>query len=619
MASLRQHKKHNEEEEGHLQGSTQAVEPQQQQSHTTYSHCHLPRQLPAAIPTTTFINTTTAATMYHRTKHRLPPLHRHSSLPRLTPHSESPLSSLISRASSSLSRQRQRQRRRPLPQLHLPQFAFCFLLMGSLVPPCVAICPRDCVCDVVTFVVRCTPSNIDVIPITLQPKLQQLTMYGTEIHTLDVNSFHWYEDLRHVNLSKNMIMQVNPNTFRRQKLLEELHLAQNKISDLSAEMFFGLSNLIVLSLRKNIIESIEAAVFRHLQHLQDLDLSENRIENLEEKALTGLSNLRVLHLRDNRLTSIPATNLALIPDLAELSLGSNYFTAIQQIDFKSMRSLKSLDLSGASLNEGLTEDSFKSLSGLRKLNLESCGLITIPSFPLSALTSLEELHIGNNPFSTLPSDVFRNNHNLHSLYISGCPNLVYIERDILQANLNIKQVVITNNPQLTYIAPNALRLLTELGVLDLRHNNLQQVSEQAAAWSDIKHWYLEGNPIACNCSAAWLRALILETNSSTSLKCASPPHMEGALLRSTDISELACGLDSTTQGLVIGLVVCFLVVMITAAVVVMLYRHHDSCVHRLLKGHHIGGPGSSCDHPYTHSYHPACTVTPTKPVPVTEL
>lgn len=45
--------------------------------------------------------------------------------------------------------------------------------------------------------------------------------------------------------SKNMIRQVDPNTFMRQRLLEELHLAQNNISNLSAEMFFGLSNLIV--------------------------------------------------------------------------------------------------------------------------------------------------------------------------------------------------------------------------------------------------------------------------------------------------------------------------------------------------------------------------------------
>lgn len=143
MASLRQHKKHKEEER-HPQGSTWGVVSHQQQPGNTYSHRHHPCQPPAASITTFTI--TAASTMYHRAKHRLPPLHRHSSLLHLTPHSESPLSSLISRTLSTFSRQR--QRRRPLLQLHLPQFAFCCLLMGSLVPPCVAICPNDCTCDV---------------------------------------------------------------------------------------------------------------------------------------------------------------------------------------------------------------------------------------------------------------------------------------------------------------------------------------------------------------------------------------------------------------------------------------------------------------------------------------
>lgn len=144
MASLRQHGKHNEEEEGHLQGSTRGIKPQQQ-PHTTHCHRHWPHQPPATTTSTTSITITTAAT-YHKAKHRLPPLHRHSSLPHLMPHSKSPFSSLFSKTPPSL--RRQRQRRRPLPQLHLPQFAFCFFLMGSLVPPCVAICPHNCTCDV---------------------------------------------------------------------------------------------------------------------------------------------------------------------------------------------------------------------------------------------------------------------------------------------------------------------------------------------------------------------------------------------------------------------------------------------------------------------------------------
>lgn len=42
-----------------------------------------------------------------------------------------------------------------------------------------------------------------------------------------------------------MIMKVMPETFTKQKFLEELHLAQNNISELTADMFIGLSNLIV--------------------------------------------------------------------------------------------------------------------------------------------------------------------------------------------------------------------------------------------------------------------------------------------------------------------------------------------------------------------------------------
>ena len=122
MASLQRHRKHNEKVEGH-----QDSEPQQ----PTRIYCHRLRY--------------PATTMYHRAKHRPPPLHRHSS-PQ-PPHSKAPLAvSLTSTTSPSLS-QRWRQRR-SLPQMNLSPFAFCFLLMGSLVPPSVAICPNNCNCDV---------------------------------------------------------------------------------------------------------------------------------------------------------------------------------------------------------------------------------------------------------------------------------------------------------------------------------------------------------------------------------------------------------------------------------------------------------------------------------------
>lgn len=334
----------------------------------------------------------------------------------------------------------------------------------------------------------------------------------------------------------------------------------------------------------------------------------------------GLSNLRVLHLRDNQLATIPASNFALVPDLAELSLGGNEFTEITAGDLMLLKTLKDLDLSAALLDEGLTDESLAGLTGLRKLKLESCGLKSVPTSALSSLGKLEELHIGGNLFTKLPPDAFRNNRNLHSLYISKCPNLLYIDKDALKHNLNIKNVVMTKNSHLTYIATDALRFLPELSLLDLRDNNLQQVSKQAASWSDIETWYLDGNPISCNCSAAWLRQLVLAPNSSGGIKCASPPHLAGTALNATKLSDLACGLDPATQGVVIGIVVCLVVIVVAAVVVIMLYRHHGSCVHRILKGHHIRSRGHGFDH--YPDYHRPDTYNlkqPHKPVPVTEL
>lgn len=509
--------------------------------------------------------------------------------------------------------------RRPLPALLVPSlWLYVLVLLAALAMPCRALCPNNCTCDDKALAVRCEASNIDVLPFTFNPALQQLSMYGTEIHTLDTHSLLWYPDLLHVNLSKNMIMQVKPKTFEMQVHLEELHLAQNNISELEADMFIGLSKLIVLSLRGNSIESLDGGVFIQLKQLKDLDLSENRIERLDNQALAGLSNLRVLHLRDNRLTEIPAQNLALVPDLAELSLGGNEFTEIKDTDFEAMRTLKDLDLSGTELNEGLSRNSLQGLSLLSKLNLEDCRLTHVPTEALSHLSKLEELHIGRNLFTTLPPDAFKENRRLHSLFVSGCLHLLHVEKDVLGHNMNIREVVITQNPSLTYIAQDAFRFLPELSVLDLHGNNLQQISEQAASWKDIAHWSLDGNPIKCNCSAAWLRQLTKAPNSSESVKCASPPHLAGKSLHSVELSDLACGMDPATQGLVIGMVVFVIVVVVAAVVVVILYRHHGSCVHRLLKGHRLRGRGGGFDH-CSHDNFQGYIMTPHKPVPVTEL
>lgn len=375
----------------------------------------------------------------------------------------------------------------------------------------------------------------------------------------------------------------------------------------------------VLSLRGNAIESLEAGVFSHLKLLENLDLSENQIRMIEDEALAGLANLRVLRLQSNLLHTVPTSNLDLVPDLTELSLGGNEVMEIRESAFRALRTLRDLDLSGTIIDGGLVLESFRGLSALRKLNLEGCGLMSVPTTPLGILRQLEELHIGQNLFVTLPEHAFRNNRNLQYLFVSRCPYLVHLEKNVLEYNLNIKEVVITDNPELTYIAPGALRSLPQLRLLDLRNNNLQHVSQHSASWIEVEEWHLGGNPVSCNCSSAWLRTLLVAPNSTnSSVVCASPLMLAGTPLYATQLSDLACGLNPTIQGVVIGVTVFILVVAIAAVVIVMLYRHHNSCVHRLLKGlrgRQQRGDSGTIDQ-YVHIYYPQPY---TKAVPVTEL
>lgn len=377
----------------------------------------------------------------------------------------------------------------------------------------------------------------------------------------------------------------------------------------------------MLSLRGNVLQSLEAGVFSHLKLLENLDLSSNQIYTIEDEALAGLANLRVLHLQSNQLHAVPTSNLDLVPDLSELSLGGNEVMEIRGSAFRALRTLRELDLSRTVIDGGLVLESFRGLSALRKLNLEGCGLTSVPTTPLGILRDLEELHIGHNLFVTLPEHAFRNNRNLQYLYVSQCPYLVHIETNLLEHNLNIKEVIITENPELTYISAGALHSLPRLRLLDLRNNNLQRVRQHSASWIEIEEWHLEGNPVTCNCSSAWLRTLLLEpnsTNSSVSVVCASPPMLAGTPLYATQLSDLACGLNPTTQGVIIGVTVFMLVLAVAAIVLVLLYRHHNSCVHRLLKGlrgRQQHGDSGTIDQ-YVHIYYPQPY---TKAVPVTEL
>ena len=213
----------------------------------------------------------------------------------------------------------------------------------------------------------CAKSQLEVLPITLNPGIQRLQLqnnnirqdkyFAKHIHMDVINTMHmayfilslkdihlnilravdaalgFYAQLRYVDLSHNQLISLPDRGFIQQKKLIELRLSNNKIFKVTNSTFDGLKTVTILSLRKNFLEELSGSAFSGLASVEELDLGQNRIQTIAENTFLGLDHLRVLYLDDNDLQEVPSPALRPLPHLAELNLGLNNIKEILPLDY----------------------------------------------------------------------------------------------------------------------------------------------------------------------------------------------------------------------------------------------------------------------------------------------
>merc|ERR1711923_29435 len=122
---------------------------------------------------------------------------------------------------------------------------FCLLVL-SLFQLSSAFCPHECVCDDYSLEASCIKSNLEVMPMTLNPSIKTLILKYNNFHSVDA-SFNFYPDLELVDLSSNQPVSIPDRSFSSQRRLKELRMDNNKISLLTSRTFSGLSRLEVLN------------------------------------------------------------------------------------------------------------------------------------------------------------------------------------------------------------------------------------------------------------------------------------------------------------------------------------------------------------------------------------
>lgn len=187
-------------------------------------------------------------------------------------------------------------------------------------------------------------------------------------------------NLDHLDLSYNIIKDINSISFGELKNLRRLVLRHNNINITFSNnhIFNGLNNLQVLELKNNTIPIIFPEMFKDLINLRYLDLSECDIEEIKDCSFSKLTFLKYLNLSDNLFKEITIKTFEGLGNLWELYLCNNYLNKIEDYSFSMFNNLKILDLT----NQNIIQlkhfyDEYKrgDIKRLNRLGLKNNGVL----------------------------------------------------------------------------------------------------------------------------------------------------------------------------------------------------------------------------------------------------
>ncbi|XP_029034118.2 protein artichoke [Osmia bicornis bicornis] len=442
--------------------------------------------------------------------------------------------------------------------------------------------------------------SVDELAFHNSTQLQLIDLSENVIETLSERTLEGLLRLEHLNLRDNRLNTLPDTIFEpsRVRTVESIDLAGNRINEIPIVSLRRQSgSLSSLNLARNrMVELFDQDIPGNLKDLDlsDNPLSENAINRIlgEAKILrslnlanTGVKRLvrletpflKRLNLSGNDLTNVPSDALERTTMLQSLDLSRNNFSDFQSVigTLKRLPVLRWLDVSGNDAGI-LNETSFDGLNGLRFLNLSDLPTCTrieknvfkpLPklrslsaySYPKLGYFDLQGILKGMNGLETLDVEVKDSSVSNEQLSIRSHPRLKELTlrgerlKNLMSSSLvgvrgptfflGLKNTSIDSIPaSLFFPVPRSTRL-----ELDVSGSKFTTLSAQFLAALDERTGFvkingLQRNPINCDCDARQLWKW-LKTNGNghaSSVLCAAPPHLRGAIFTNLTEDRLSC-------------------------------------------------------------------------------
>ncbi|XP_049881428.1 uncharacterized protein LOC126377626 [Pectinophora gossypiella] len=307
------------------------------------------------------------------------------------------------------------------------------------------------------------------------------------------------------------------------------------------------ATLFALGLPNNQLPSVPTEALTRLNKLDRLDLSNNKIHALDDNSFKGLGNLTYLDISDNQLTILSTQAFKPLAKLTVLRLRGNLLKVPALASLKEAHMLKDLDLSSNALEGPLGPTTVPPLPHLTTLQLSDNTFASIRRGALSGLTNLTHLNLHNNQIDVLEDYAFRHLINLTHLDLSH-NEIVAVSGASLAQLSSLFHVDLSHN-FLRSLSAEPLKSLGGLSELLLHDNDISIIDDGALAQhKDLTRFTVEDNPLNCDCLMAgfarWLReAENLSQADKAAAVCATPPHLEGALLSRLSKNKLCDDFD----------------------------------------------------------------------------
>lgn len=248
--------------------------------------------------------------------------------------------------------------------------------------------------------------------------------------------------LQSVNLSMNLISEINYNTFRNLGFLVSLDLSNNRLQSLHFD-FSDLSSLVIFKARNNLIGKITRDSFKDVKTLQSIDLSNNLITEIDIFSFIDLKHVSYLDLSNNHLPSTITTNtFSGLSETSALVLQYSKINTIEDGAFNGMAALIYLNVSHSDI-QVLNFNTFNYTGSISTLDLSHNRM---KEFRVnnSDLQSLIELHLNDNQIDIITNQTLMGLKSLQQLYLNN-NNILQIDSAALNNLLSLTDLTLSSN------------------------------------------------------------------------------------------------------------------------------------------------------------------------------